>query len=65
MVRVLYHMHVLQKTRHSRKVIGKSVGEAMVEHMSEVEWKFLEKMVFLRFLGCFNITGIADSNRTH
>ena len=39
-VRVLYHMQVWESTRHSRKFIGKSLGERKVEHVSEVEWKF-------------------------
>ena len=41
MVRVLYHMQLLEHTRCSRKFIGESVGGGAVGHMSEnrdFEW---------------------------
>ena len=34
-VRVLYHMQLLEHTRCSRKFIGKNAGAAKVEHMNE------------------------------
>ena len=35
MVRVLYHMQLLEHTRCSRKFIVESLGRGKVEHMSE------------------------------
>ena len=35
MVRVLYHMQVVEHTGCSRKIIGKSLGGSKILHMSE------------------------------
>ena len=35
MLRVLYHMQVVEYTRCSRQFIGKSLGEDKILHMSE------------------------------
>ena len=36
MVRVLYHMQVVEHTRCSRKFIGKSLGEPKIWHKSKM-----------------------------